>query len=150
MQRLKFIKYMMVFLLGNVISGAAIACEGTAQNQVPKVIAESFEIYKKDGPDAYVKALLKGSAMEGNRQALAEVSSLEKIESFFGKFQDYEVIQVKKISKKTRMSYYVMHYDLGAVFGNTLTYMSDKGEVVGYFNFRTEAEKVFPPCFLSD
>jgi len=100
--------------------------------------------YLKNGLEAFIPALLKGSPMEGEKSAYTQSSALRQIEAYYGNYLGIEPMFEKELSSKTRLVYYVMNYENSPVFGFALLYKKKEGEIVTNFNFNTKLWEIMP------
>ncbi|MGH1541206.1 MAG: hypothetical protein ACRBHB_12340 [Arenicella sp.] len=108
-------------------------------------LQRASEAYLKNGVDAFIPELLKGSPLEGEKSALTQSNSIRQIEEYYGAYKGYELISEKNLTDSVRIVYYVMNYDKSAVFGAATYYKQTKGEVVTNFNFHTNIWEIIPP-----
>jgi hypothetical protein len=132
-----------------VKSWSAAGTEDATQ-AVPKIVQTGLDAYKANGADAAIKAWLKGSALEGEKQATSQAASFKQIENYYASYKSWEIVQVKDISKSTKIVYLVMNFQRGPVFASFVCYKADPDWVLPTFNFNTKPEAVFPPLMLSE
>lgn len=134
-----------VILLISALAPNADAAEQTALT----VVQNGMTAYLKDGPEAAIKAWLKGSGMEGNTQALTQANSLRQIEDFYGKPESYDVISDTKLSPRSRMILFTVNHHKGIVFGRFQVYQTKSGSwVATEFKFHTDAAMLLPASML--
>ena len=120
---------------------SAIAAEPEART----IVEKGLSAYLTSGPDAAIKAWLKGSAMEGNTQALTQANSLRQIEDFFGKPESYDIMKESQVAPRSKMIVFAINQAKGIIFGRAQTYKTKSGEwVITEFKFHTEAAAVLP------
>jgi len=130
---------------GNVHADSSVEGEAPA----PTIITKALDIYKGEGAEKFLLALSKGSPIDGDRAVIAQIDCIEKIENKYGKYLGYDIVQVHKISKRSRLTYYVMNYEKGPLFSKATSYKTEnKGEVLASFYFHTSEEKIFSEGFL--
>jgi len=115
---------------------------------VPTPLAKALEIYKKDGVSRFIDTLVSGGPLEGNREIGMQMRVLEKIEKYYGDYQSYDVLQIRRLSASTRLVYFMLNYRKGPVFGTLTAYNTGERETVTSFRFHTKAEKIFPEALL--
>ena len=135
---------------------AVVTCVVAATAQLEAGLAEprqiidgAFAIYKSEGPEAFVKKLLEGGPMGGNKDALAQSSMLRSVETYYGKLESFEVADTVELSSKTRTLYLVFNYENGPMFGAVSVFHGKNGWHTITFNFHTEAARVWPGNLLS-
>ena len=109
------------------------------------LVKRGLEAYKKSGSLDAINVWLKGGGLEGSKAALAQVGSFAQIESYYGKYEGYEIKKVNGISEKSQMILYVMHFHNGPAYGRFQTFKKTDGTwVATEFKFHTEAALVWP------
>ncbi len=74
----------LALLLFVFVPFARRATAQSASDDVPKFIVSGLDAYKSDGPDAALKALVKGSSLEGSKEALSQANVLRQIRITMG------------------------------------------------------------------
>jgi len=111
----------------------------------PKVLADGFDQYLKEGPKAAIETWTKGSAIEGSKEALSQANNFRQIQDFYGNYIGYNVIKMKEHSSSSSVYFVELKYEKGNLFSTFYTYKRPDGKVVvTTFNFNTIAEKVWP------
>ena len=134
-------------LLGLFLNLALVSTPTFSAEQGANALVErGLSAYVAGGPDAAIKAWLKGSGMENNTQSLTQANGLRQIEDFFGKPESYDIIKVNAISPRSEMIVFTINHVKGAVFGRFQAYRTKSGEwVATEFKFHTEAAALLPP-----
>ncbi len=109
-----------------------------------KPIEDASAAYLKDGVDAFIPALMKGSPLEGEKSLITQSNNIRQIEAYYGKFLGIEPMREEKLSERVRLVYYVMNYENSPVFGYALLYKKSSGEIVTNFSLNTELWQVAP------
>ena len=117
---------------------------------LPSVILQGFEAYKTDGAEAVVKAWLKGSSLEGSKEAMSQASGLKQIETFYGNYVAYHMLHKDTIAPNCQMYYFSIDFEKGPGFCKILTFKSTKGEIIVNFKFHTDPERILPSSLLSE
>ncbi|MEW6681622.1 MAG: hypothetical protein AB1451_01675 [Nitrospirota bacterium] len=117
---------------------------------VPSPITIGLADYAFQGADAAVKAWVKGSAREGSPEAIIQVNYLRQVESMYGKFQSYHLVQVHALSPLSFIVYLTINYEKGPLFARFLAYRIRNDWVLPDFTFDTKPEAIFPPELLAD
>ncbi|RTL58174.1 MAG: hypothetical protein EKK46_00285 [Rhodocyclaceae bacterium] len=132
---------LVLFLYSAFTSTATFAAEPGAK----ALVERGLSAYLTGGPDAAIKAWLKGSGMEGNTQALTQANSLRQIEDFYGKPESYDIVKENIISPRSEMIVFSINHVKGIVFGRFQVYRVKSGEwVATEFKFHTEAAALLP------
>jgi hypothetical protein len=111
-----------------------------ASGDIPPIILSGLDTYKDKGPDEAVKAWIKGSPIEGSKDALSQANSLRQVQDFYGTYRSFDVIEARDLTTKTRILYLVMNYDSGPLFAKFVVYRAEKGWILTSFNFNTHDE----------
>lgn len=111
----------------------------------PEVLTSGFTAYKESGAKSALEAWIKGSGIEGSKEAMAQANMLVQISEYYGKYLGYELVKHNAIGKNTNVYLIVMNYEKGSVFAKFFTYLTPSGkEVSQTFNFNTNADLVWP------
>lgn len=140
---MKIGKSILLILFVALIGYPSLTLSAESQD-VPEIMRNAFEKYQKEGTDQLIPALLKGSPLEGDKTALSQVNSLRQIETFYGRYLDYEIVESLALSKSTQLLYYVLNYEKGPLFGKATVYKANGKEMVTNFNFHTEIHQIIP------
>lgn len=115
-----------------------------AANEAPAPIKEAMIVYKNQGWEEFLRTLLIGSPLQKDPSIYKKAEVISKIESYYGKFVDYEITDRRSVSSRVELVYYVMHYEKGPLFGVVTLFKRGDVEIVTRFNFHTEALKIIP------
>jgi hypothetical protein len=116
----------------------------TDSDEVPKVIVSGLDAYKAEGPDAAVKAWIKGSPVEGSKEALSQANNLRQVQDFYGTYKTFHLIQSRNLGPTSRMVYLVLDYEKGPLFAKFLVFRAEQGWIVASFSFNTHPEAILP------
>jgi hypothetical protein len=111
---------------------------------LPPIILSGLDAYKEKGPEEAVKAWIKGSGIDGSREALSQANNLRQIQDFYGSYQTFEVISSKDIAPKSRVFYLALDFEKGPLYARFKVYKTDGGWILTSFTFNTDEEKVLP------
>jgi hypothetical protein len=117
---------------------------------LPGPITTGLAAYAFQGPDAAVKEWVKGSSREGSPEASIQINYLKQVESTYGKFQSYHLVQVHGLSSLTQIVYLTINFEKGPLFARFLAYRIRNDWVLPDFSFDTKPEAIFPPELLAD
>lgn len=112
--------------------------------ELPSIIASGLEAYKEKGPDDAVRARIKGSGIDGSKDALSQANVLRQVQDYYGAYQAYEVVSIRKLTPKTQVVYLVLDYEKGPLFAKFVVYRSDQGWILANFSFNTKEEAILP------
>jgi len=109
------------------------------------IVISGLTAYKKGGALPAIKAWVKGSGLENSKSALTQANTLRQIEDYYGSYQSYEIINIHKISKRSKMVLFVMNYEKGIAFSKFQAYKSNNdGWIATEFKFHTQAAVIWP------
>lgn len=115
-----------------------------ASDEVPKILISGMEAYKNEGPEAAIKAWIKGSPIDGSRDALSQANVLRQVQDFYGAYKSYELIKSRDLTPTTRILYFTLDYEKGPLFAKFLIYRTEQGWIVVNFAFNTKEEVIIP------
>jgi hypothetical protein len=115
-------------------------------NDVPPVVVSGLEAYRNKGPEDAVRAWIKGSAIEGSKDALSQANVLRQIQDYYGTYQAFEVVSIRELTPKTRVVCLVLDFEKGPLFAQFVVYQSGKDWILAYFNFNTKEELILSGC----
>lgn len=134
----------LILLLALTVTG----CGAHAQDMA-SVLARSLKVYSEKGADAYIEAVLKGGPMEGSKDALSKANMLRTVESYYGSYQSFDVVQEVKAGLQARLVYYVLNYEHGPLFGQATGFKRGNTWSIVNFKFHTEAQQIWPDSLLT-
>ena len=138
-----------------VVLIAAAISSAPAWSEKPEMTARALvengiAAYKQADASAAIKAWIKGSALEGNAQALTQANNLRGIEDFYGKPVGVDIVMEYEAGPRVRVLYITINYEKGAAFAKFQVYRVDSGEwVTTQFLFNTDATQIFPSCLFT-
>ena len=131
-----------------VLNGISYAQD--QKQEIPNIIKSGLNAYKEKGVQEVLKIWLKGSPLEGSKEALSQSNSFKQIEDMYGKYESYEVLKVNQLGIRTQQIYLVMHYTNGPLFCRFLTYQVKDGSVIDFFFFHTDPYQILPPSVMQN
>jgi hypothetical protein len=118
---------------------------GPAVEDVPKIIQFGLETYKSEGPEAAVKAWVKGGPYDGNKDvAVGQATILRQAQGVYGTYRGYEVIREQDISASVRAFYLTLNFERGPVFSRFIVFRSEQGAMITALNFSVKPEDIVP------
>jgi len=133
---------MAVFLPGALLCASPVQAQDTPEKAL---IASGVEAYVNGDATAAMKVWLKGSALEGNTQAMSQANNLHQVEDFYGKPQGFDLIAARTISAHCRLVYFAINYTKGPLFCRFQLFETAPGRwVATEVKFHTEVTNVFP------
>jgi len=112
------------------------------------VVLSGLTAYQEKGAAEAITAWLKGSAMEGSKEALSQASQFERIETFYGKLTGWEVLREQPIAATSTLLFVSMNYEKGPIFARFHLYRGAAGWMIANFDFNTKPEAVMPSVLL--
>lgn len=120
-----------------------------AEETMPTVIMDGLKAYKKKGPEAAIKAWIKGGPMERKeKESLQYGASFKAIEEYYGSYKAHQMISRKDISSTSQLIILSMDFERGPVFARFLAYKGEKGWFLVSFDFNTKPEVIMPALLL--
>ena len=137
----------LLIILGDSLTWNSLAAE-QARSELPKILLDGFSAYKAEGAEAALKTWLKGSPMEGEKQALSQVNALLQIESLVGKYLTYHPIHNRALTPTTQIVFLVVDYEKGPLFGVFVLYKAADGWIAFKFDFNLNPWEILPPALM--
>jgi len=120
----------------------ACAQKATVNPDLPPVITLGMEAYRQSGAGEAVKAWLKDSPLQSTRDSIKEVNNLRSVESYYGAFQNFDVISSKDLSSRTRIVFVAMNYERGPLFARFVAYRTQGEWILTNFDFNTDERQI--------
>jgi hypothetical protein len=118
-------------------------------SEIPPIVKSGLDAYVAGGPDAAIKALIAGSGLEGNTQALTQANVLRQVEDYYGKPESYDVLKSSAISPRSQFVYAAINYGKGILYARFQLYRKSDGSwITTEFSFNTKAQEVLPSDLL--
>jgi hypothetical protein len=126
--------------------GATTAAQSVPRRpeSLPQIISSGLEAYKQKGADEAVKAWIKGSPVDGSKEAMSQANNLRRVEDFYGAYRTAQMIGVRPLSKNTQIYYFELDYEKGPLFGKFIVYRSGDGWILTSFTFNTDPGVIVP------
>ena len=74
-------------LAGPPNTNAQSSKAGSPGEKLAPIVLSGLEAYKNKGLEEAVKAWIKGSGIDGSKEALAQANNLRQIEDYYGKYR---------------------------------------------------------------
>ena len=133
------------FIRLSVIAITVFVCNFAHAEKIPSILESGLKSYKESGPKAAIESWIKGSAIDGSKDALSQANMLRQIEDYFGKYQGYDLYKSNDLGPKSHLYLITMNYAKGVLFAKFFTYKPDNSEeIIQTFNFHTEVDQVWP------
>ena len=115
-------------------------------DNTPRIIVSGFDAYKAEGPEAGIKAWMKGSPLEGSRDVLSQANNLRSIQDAYGAYRRFELVSVHDVSPSVRILFMTIAFDKGPLFARFVAYRSAPTDdwILTSFDFNTKPEQIFP------
>ncbi|HEY4840000.1 MAG TPA: hypothetical protein VIH72_15390 [Candidatus Acidoferrales bacterium] len=115
-----------------------------AVEELPKIVQFGLETYKSEGPEAAIKAWVKGGPYDGNKDVIGQASVLRQAQGIYGTYRGYEVIRAQDVSAPIRVFYLSLNFDRGPVFSRFIVFRSEQGAMITALNFSAKPEDIVP------
>ena len=79
---------------------------------------------------------------------MSQVGALAQIETFYGKYVSYQVLNQRELGSTTQIVYLLCNFEHGPVFAKAILYKAGSAWTMVSLKFHTEADQVFPPSLL--
>jgi len=144
----RFVRFLVPLLL--LCSAASVAQSAANDQQADglAIVSSGYVAYKNAGAEAAVRAWIKGSPVDGSKDALAQANSLKQIEDLYGPFRSWHLVASQSFGPDDRFYYAVMSYRDAAVYAKFEIFRGAKGWILDSFSFNTAIEKEFPQSLL--
>jgi len=120
------------------------------EGKIPEIITNGLTVYKASGAEAALVEWLKGSPVEGQKDALSQSNILKQVETYYGPYKDYSLINIKDITDTAKIVYLQLNYENGPVFAYFVVYKKGGGGwIITSFQFHTEPMAILPPDYIS-
>jgi hypothetical protein len=117
--------------------------------QLPKIIIDGFEVYKKDGAPKAFDSWLAGSALEKDITTKSSIAGgIAQIEAGFGKYVGYEYIGTVVFTPSIRRYYLAILYEKGPSYTWFEVYTHEGKDVISSFDCNTKANLILPATFI--
>jgi len=143
-RRERYFAVLASFLLLATFARAGVPELGS--EEIPKVIVSGLDAYKADGPEAAIKTWLKGSPVEGSKEALSQANILRQIQDFYGAYKGFHLVQSRNIGPTSRILYLVLDYETGPVFFKFEVFRTEQAWILTSFTLNTHPEQILPDC----
>jgi hypothetical protein len=131
----------LILMLALMVPLAAVA----ENDEATLIVKRGLEAYAKGGAKAAIESWIKGSGLEGSKEALSQANVLRQVEDYYGEYEGYDIVKDHKISERVHMVIFTMNYKKGPLFGRFQSYRSNSGQwVATEFKFHTEAAVILP------
>lgn len=116
---------------------------------VPRVVLDGFDAYRKSGLRAGLDAWLKTSPVAATVNLEQMMSALSQIEGLYGRMTGYDVLRVVHVGTRVRRVYFVVLYEKGPLYGYIDCYQTSQGWVVPGFLTNAQPGVILPPDLLT-
>jgi hypothetical protein len=146
MRKCGFLLVCFVLLLGQfgAVAQSSDTSKKVSADAVPPAVLAGLDAYKNKGPEEAILAWVKGSPMDGNKDALSQANILRQVQDYYGAYQGFEVSSTQDLSPRSRVIYLVLDYEKGPLFAKFLVYRAGQSWMLTSFTFNTKPELIFP------
>jgi hypothetical protein len=111
---------------------------------LPKIIQFGLDTYKSEGPEAAVRAWVKGGPFDGSKDPFTQISLLREIQQSYGSYIACDVISIQRITDSVHVYYLTLNFEKGPLFGRFIVYRSPQGSVLTAIKFSAKPEEIVP------
>lgn len=122
----------------------SIAQDGGTTAKIPAFIRAGLEAYKNGGPQSAIEAWIKGSPLDGSKEALSQANILNQVQVFYGGYRSFDVISVNDLTPHIRIIYLALNFEKGPMFAKFVIYRADATWMLTSFNFNTKEDAILP------
>jgi hypothetical protein len=145
MQKSVFVVVIGVLLSAPIAVASGISDQSQKQAEdVPAIITAGMNAYRDKGPDEAVKTWIKGSALDGSKEALSQSNILRQVQDFYGTYRSFDIVSSRVISSRSRVYYLSLNFDKGPIFAKFVVYRSEQGWILTSFTFNTNFDTIIP------
>lgn len=137
----------LVLVFAFLPQGHVAAAPGT-EPVLPAAISAGFDAYKSGGPHAAMSAWLKGSPLEGDKQAQSQAGMLVQIETYYGKYVGAAPLGTFEPSPGTTLTFTGLRFEKGPVFAKFLIFKTGDKEAIVQLKFHTDPDQILPSQLL--
>jgi hypothetical protein len=139
---------LLTLLLTTPLARAADAPPPAPPAAATDIVLAGLKAYQEKGATEAIAAWIKGSAMDGSKEALSQAGQFERIETFYGKLTGWEVLREEPIAATSTLIFVSMNYEKGPIFARFHLYRGSTGWMIANFDFNTKPEAVMPSVLL--
>ncbi|HWB61735.1 MAG TPA: hypothetical protein VG733_19790 [Chthoniobacteraceae bacterium] len=139
---MRFLRYFLV-VVTLCAAGSAFAEEG-----VPKIVSEGFEIYQKYDNKAAVATWLKNSPVGTDANNAKVADTLSQIETAYGRVLGFELIRVVNLTPSMRRVYVLIRYERGPAYASYDCYFVQGAWIISGLDFNTKMNEILPSNIL--
>jgi len=141
---------MMRYLL-TCFYGALLICATpyAVAEELPPPIRNGLISYSKEGAAAAVSTWLEHSPLKRTSEVGDIVKMLQGIERLCGRYNGYDVAQVRHFTANTRFIYLQLNYASCPIFGRFVAYEGEPGWLITQLNFNAKPEVILPSSMLA-
>lgn len=145
--KVKLLKYFFFLVFAIKLSSCAFAQYESAD----ELIKAGLSAYSENGAKSAIEAWIKGSGLEGSKEALSQANSINQVEEFYGTYIGYDIIRKNELSERSKIICFAINYQKGVLYGRFQVYRDINNKwVATEFKFHTEAINAFPPDIVFD
>jgi len=126
-----------------IVLCVAVFLAAAGEDALASPLEDAMAAYRERGLEAFIPTLVKGSPLAGDNSVTEKTAVIRRIESYYGGFDGYEVLEQCRLGSRVRLVLYVMNYKRGPLYGVVTLYGTGKTEIVTRFNFQTDAVKLW-------
>jgi len=142
-------KHSALLILGFLLLAIGQCVPAVAQTRpaddIPKIVLSGLDAYKAEGADAAMKAWIKGSPLDGSKDALSQANVLRQIQDYYGSYKTFDLIHTRNLSPIIKVVYLALNYEKGPLFAKFVVYQTEQGWILTTFTFNTKEELILPP-----
>jgi hypothetical protein len=131
-------------LLLSIVQCLPAIAQSHSTDDIPKIVLSGLEAYKAEGAEAAITAWIKGSPIDGSKDALSQANILRQIQDFYGPYKAFDLIRSRILTPNVRVIYLTLNYEKGPLFAKFVVYQNAQGWILTNFLFNTKEELILP------
>jgi hypothetical protein len=116
---------------------------------VPPIMQLGFDACAKEGVKTAIGIWTKGTFNEDKEYLNKLVETFAQFEEAAGKFRSVELLATQEVAANSRLVYYEMDYERGAMFARFLLYKTELGWTVQAFTYNLSPDVIMPWLWLN-
>jgi hypothetical protein len=129
---------------------AAVRAAAADTREIPQLVTQGFASYRALGVSAGLKTWLRNSPLEGSEEAAEAAQVLAAAERAYGRFENFEVLQLSRFGSRTWLVFAAVEYERGSLFSRFVAYRIRNDWVINALRFDPAPEAVLPDTLLGN
>ncbi len=141
---------LIVVTISFLVAGSTILTTPRMNISIPTQLRAAADAYKKNGVEAFLPTLFNSQLASGNGVNVREkIAVMKTVEKAYGRYVGLEMIDSIRISKSTKIIFFVLKYQKGPLYGVITTYRFNKSTKITGFKIHTVITQIIPTQILA-